>query len=306
MPSTGVSRASLYQHTIRGSKTGCLSGSNLERSQFYYKHVGCLSGVPKALNEKYEKKGEGQASPGDFSPVETSRGSRTIFLSFSRASCKPPLVTRRRGKTDARDLPPWRLNKLRATNFNRNSDYAEVTGICVCVCACARSSLCITTRLANRFFNSLRELFSHAIYAISLDYVNCYFFFLLVDKHYYRPLGKFLISFLSAKEPTQLVSDIKFAVAEVAWSRPLGFVNHRKMIGPLIESLYLISRIANFESTFKFQPWNSNFHQECAEYGEHVLWLYTAAAYTYKFIPQNSLYFSLFLFALQKMIFVLV
>lgn len=128
LPSTGVSRASLYQHTIRGSKPGCLSGSNLERSQFYYKHVGCLSGVSKVFNEKYEKKdrpqwffvhGNGRPWFANHFPIAFPCFLQTAV---SHASWE---------KTDARDLPPWRLNKLRATNFNRNSDYAEVTKTCV-------------------------------------------------------------------------------------------------------------------------------------------------------------------------------
>lgn len=46
----GVSRASLHQHTIRGSKPACLSGGYLERSRFYYRRghrIGAFSGCTR-------------------------------------------------------------------------------------------------------------------------------------------------------------------------------------------------------------------------------------------------------------------
>jgi len=121
-------------------------------------------------------------------------------IAFPCASCEPSLLTRR-GKTDACDLPLWRLNKLRATNFNRNSDYAEESRehartIISRVCGDITRSVCSH----NRFFDPLEKNFSHTwttwdslLFRLQIIPSKCYFF--PIDKHYPTNLCYFLRNF---------------------------------------------------------------------------------------------------------------
>lgn len=139
--------------------------------------IGCT----ESIQRKIWKEGQGAMIFRSWKTAD--HGSRTIFLSLSRASCKPPLVTRRGKKTDACDLPPWRLNKLRATNFNRNSDYAEVTKTCVR----AWLFLCIAARRSVNSRLSLKKLLLHAQFSLSFNYSH-YFsnnYYLFFNKCYY-------------------------------------------------------------------------------------------------------------------------
>lgn len=106
---------------------------------------------------------------------------------------KAPLVTRRGKNRLGWFTVVWRLNKLPAADFNRNSDYAEVTGTRA-LTIISRTPTPRSVCSHNRFFDSLEKFLSHAALFFPLGILH---FFRLHDrlftadnKYYFLLLGK--------------------------------------------------------------------------------------------------------------------